>query len=315
MNRLSKILAFALLTIGATLALIAIYSSQTKNINIEQSQDKVVAKRERVSMVVAGRDLPAGHYLKIEDLKTIEVEKSTQLNPENIVSPSILLGRTTAVEIEKDKPISQSLLIEGIAGFLASGERAVSIKVDEASAVGSKLKPGDWVDVFVVLRRDGQEVDSTQARMVLPRKKLIAFGAKTQVNGHQADSKDKDTSNGIARTAVIAVQVQEVNRLLLAEQQGQVQLALRSPLDQNEPSADMLQRIPGLNVAKSLNQNVSIETSALDASLLALKMSDLGSDNTAGSVKVVEQMNKKVGASKGASVEVIRGSRREMVRY
>ncbi len=39
---------------------------------------------------------------------------------------------------------------------VAEGERAVAINIDEAIAVGYRIKPGDFVDVFFFLKQDKQ---------------------------------------------------------------------------------------------------------------------------------------------------------------
>lgn len=320
MNRVSKISAALLLIFGVIFGVFAIYSSQTnlnKSQNIHVANEKTLQARDEIQVVVASRDLPAGQNLRQEDLVIV---KRAQTSPETFLNPHLLIGRTTAVAVVSQAPVLKSHLIEGISSFLKEGERAVAIKVDEASAVGHKLKPGDWVDVFVVLRQDGQEVNATQSRMLLPRKRVIAYGAKTQSDAQDGDAKNNDPQNATARTAVLAVEVQEVNRLLLAEQQGQVQLALRSPLDHNEPSADMLKKIPGLNLSPESSQSVSFETHSLDSSLVALKMSELGSDRVATPVfnKSMHEAPRKLrkgSSSTEVAVEVLRGGRKEIIHY
>lgn len=320
MNRISKISAVALLVIGALLAVWALFSSQkitSPSVPVSASSG---TGTPQVEAVVAARHLPAGHWVTPED---VTMKNFAQMPSDGVAVASLVVGRTTAVEIAQDSAVQASSLLEGIAGLLAEGERAVSIKVDESSAVGHKLKPGDWVDVFVVLRRDGQEVESTQARMLMPRKKIMAYGEKIQGELKEDGSKNKDAQTATARTAVIAVPVQEVNRLLLAEQQGLLLLALRSPLDQNEPSADMLKQIPGLNVLPAANQDVSHETAALNASLHALKMSDLGGDvgnvlsRAPGKQLQVRAANRTLNTPtpNGAVVEIVRGKNKETIRY
>lgn len=317
MNKVSKIAAILFLIFGVLLAIFALYKNQSQPEIKNERVTSFAAQQPTVSIVVAARDLPAGHLLTDED---VLLEKVSKRMPENFSEPSLVVGRTTAQEISKNQALNHGQLIDGVAGLLATGERAVSIKVDEASAVGHKIKAGDWVDVFLVIRRDGQEVNSTQSRMLLPRKKVLAYGGNTSTPMQEEETNKQGKNNAVPRTAVLAVQVEEVNRLLLAEQQGQVLLALRSPLDQNEPSADMLERIPGLSVGTPLNQNVSTETSALNASLLALKMSDLGADVAISTAESVKQVSKKVkrqnvNAPTGTTVEMIRGNRKETVRY
>lgn len=318
-TKFSKIAAIALLVMGVILAVLAFFIAQQTP---EPKTNKSLVVRPEVkpfTAVVAARDLPAGHLLRAEDVTT---DTFAQMPAEGIAQLNLVVGRTAAVEIGKDQVVAHSSLLEGIAGLLAAGERAVSIQVDEASAVGHKLKPGDWVDVFVVLRRDGQELEATQARMLLPRKQIIAYGARIHGATQDDETKNKDGTSLTARTAVIAVQVQEVNRLLLAEQQGQVQLALRSPLDHHEPSPAMLQQIAGLTVPSGLPPGASSEVNALNASLLPFKTSDLGKEIGKATTPAISKTAVKPSSSQGraktsngVSVEVIRGTRKESIRY
>lgn len=323
MSRLTKFAAIALLLAGALLAVMALLNTQ------QSSQSEALpapqAALPQVAVVVTARDVPAGQVLTAAD---VSVQNMAQMPANGFGNASMVVGRSTSVELAQGTPVEARSLLDGLAGMLMVGERAVSIKVDEASAVGHKLQPGDWVDVFAVFRRDSQEVDTTQARMLLPRKKVLAYGAQLQTLP-QGDGKKKEEAKSadrqnppVARTAVIAVPVEEVNRLLLAEQQGQVLLALRSPLDQHEPSSDKLKHIAGLGVVAPLHQDVSKESAALDASLTALTMADLAKDTAAKATLSVKQAQPASvrrthvrAAPGGANVEVIKGVRKETLKY
>jgi pilus assembly protein CpaB len=319
MSKISKLIAIVLLIFGFALAAFSLFSSGNKK-SIDKEYVDVSREHKLFDVVVANKDLSPGHSLRKEDL---EIKREPEMIAGSFKDMNDAVGKTVAQDIQKDKAIFRSQLVGGVAGLVMEGERAVSIKVDEASAVGHKIQPGDWVDVFVVLKRDSQEINATQARMVLPRRKVIAYGARIHGESIEEDSKNKESA-AVARTAVIAVKVEEVNRLLLAEQQGQVQLALRNPLDQNEPSADMLKQLPGLSVRKGLNQDVSDATAAINDSLAAIRVEDLAKE--VGSVLAMDKVAGKPGqirkkssstqvAESGVVVEVIRGTRKETVRY
>lgn len=314
MTKFSKLAAIVLLLMGVLLATMALLSAKRQGTPASESVIPQAAE-PKISVVVAARSIPAGHVLVSDD---VSVQNMAQLPPQGFGVASLVVGRSAAVEIAQGAPVLSGSLLEGLAGLLAAGERAVSIKVDEASAVGHKLKPGDWVDVFAVLRRDSQEVDASQALMLLPKKQVLAYGAHIQGEPPADDKKSQGGQSAAARTAVIAVQVEEVNRLLLAEQQGQVLLALRSPLDQYEPSADKLKQFAGLNVATDSHPTVSKEVAALDASLTALTMAQLAQQavaKTKVSASPAKTPTARAVRASGMPVEVIRGTRKETVRY
>lgn len=323
MSKLTKFAAIALLLVGALLAVVALFNTQQSS--HPEALPAPQAAVPQIAVVVASRDVPAGRVLTADD---VSVQNMAQMPVGGFGSAAMVVGRSTSVELAQGTAVATHSLLDGLAGMLSVGERAVSIKVDEASAVGHKLQPGDWVDVFAVFRRDSQEVDTTQARMLLPRKKVLAYGAQLQTPP-QGDGKKKEEAKSadrqnaaVARTAVIAVPVEEVNRLLLAEQQGQVLLALRSPLDQHEPSSDKLKHIAGLGVVTPLHQDVSKESAALDSSLTALTMADLAKDTGAKPTLSVKQAQPASAARvhvraapSGANVEVIKGVRKETLKY
>jgi len=323
MNKFSKFTAIALLLVGVLLAAIALLG--TGRTGTPDGNPVQVVSAPQIAVVVAAKDVPAGHVLTAAD---VSVQNMSSMPSQGFASAALVVGRSTAVELAQGAPVVVASLLDGLSGMLVAGERAVSIKVDEASAVGHKLQPGDWVDVFVVLRRDSQEVDATQARMLLPRKKILAYGAQLQPQPQIAakkteEPKSSDRQNqNAARTAVIAVQVEEVNRLLLAEQHGQVLLALRSPLDQHEPSSDKLKQIAGIGVSTSLHQDVNKESAALDSSLTALTIVDLSKVVMAKETSFAKPNSPGVATSRqvrpvstGASVEMIKGTRKETLRY
>lgn len=260
-----------------------------------------------VSMVVASKALPAGHLLQAEDVR---LQPVAMLPPGAVALEASVLGRTLAQPAAEGDPVIASRLLGGIAAGLQAGERAVAIKVDESSAVGHKLAPGDWVDVLVVLRKDSQEVDATQARQLLARKRVLAYGSQME-GAAGKDGVDEAARNGQPpRTAVLAVQAQEVNALLLAERQGQVLLALRNPLDRED--APSRAAVPSTEV-------VVLEQLARTAPGRALPPSQTAPLLTAhhGLPPAARRPGGEGSPPRatGLAVEVLRGNRSETVHY
>lgn len=249
MHKWFKFLAAGLVLLGVLLAGAAWMLSPPAPSAAAPAQAAVAPVQPQQRIWVASRDLPAGQVLAASDVRVQAVEQP----PAGALPESApVLGRGTAQPLAAGQPVVVGSLLSGMAGLLQQGERAVAIKVDESSAVGHKLQPGDWVDVFVVLRRDGQEVGDTQARLLLSRKRVLAYGAQVEaahpgpVAATASAEKTKPDSAADAgrnatpaRTAVVAVAFDDVNRLLLAERQGQVLLALRSPLEPADAAAPM----------------------------------------------------------------------------
>lgn len=303
MHKGFKFVALALVVLGGGLAWMAFLVSGPAKAPVAPTPGAVAPS---VSMVVASKALPAGHLLQAEDVR---LQPVAMLPPGAVALEASVLGRTLAQPAAEGDPVIASRLLGGIAAGLQAGERAVAIKVDESSAVGHKLAPGDWVDVLVVLRKDSQEVDATQARQLLARKRVLAYGS--QMEGAGKDGADEAARTGQPpRTAVLAVQAQEVNALLLAERQGQVLLALRNPLDRED--APSRAAVPSTEV-------VVLEQLARTAPGRALPPSQTASLLTAhhGLPPAARRPGGEGSPPRatGLAVEVLRGNRSETVHY
>lgn len=148
-----------------------------------------------------------------------------------------VLGREPIVALGIGVPLIGSQLSSGLALQVTPGQRAVAVMVDEVIGVGNRVQPGDYVDVFLVMRKDGQEVDGSQAKLLLPHLRVLAFGA-VAVSESPQKAQDGSVSRKVeqARTAVLSVPVEAVSRLAMAHQSGRLLLALRNPADEAEPT-------------------------------------------------------------------------------
>jgi len=304
MHKGFKFVALALVVLGGGLAWMAFLVSGSAKAPAAPAPGAVAPP---VSMVVASRALPAGHLLQAEDVR---LQPVAMLPPGAVALEASVLGRTLAQPAAEGDPVIASRLLGGIAAGLQPGERAVAIKVDESSAVGHKLAPGDWVDVLVVLRKDSQEVDATQARQLLARKRVLAYGSQMEGAAGKDGADEAARTGQPPRTAVLAVQAQEVNALLLAERQGQVLLALRNPLDREEapsraavpsPEVVVLEQLARTAPGRALppSQTASLLTAHHGLPPAARRPGGEGSPPRAT----------------GLAVEVLRGNRSETVHY
>jgi len=148
-----------------------------------------------------------------------------------------VVGREPIVALGMGVPLIGSQLSSGLALQVTPGQRAVAVMVDEVIGVGNRVQPGDYVDVFLVMRKDGQEVDGSQAKLLLPHLRVLAFGT-VAVNESAQKAQDGGTARKteLARTAVLSVPVEAVSRLAMAHQSGRLLLALRNPADDAEPT-------------------------------------------------------------------------------
>jgi pilus assembly protein CpaB len=196
-------------------------------------------------VVVTTRRVAAGETLAADALQVVRLPIGP---PGALREASAAVGRVPVNELAAGALVMEGGLAAGLALRLAEGERAVAIRADEVLGVANRVQPGDFVDVFLMLKTDGREVARSQARLLLSRQRVLAYGSAS-VDGMPA------TENGAggavparpleaARTAVLAVPVQDVARLALAEANGRLLLALRHPGDTALPDAALFATLP-----------------------------------------------------------------------
>ncbi|WP_071334384.1 Flp pilus assembly protein CpaB [Burkholderia contaminans] len=298
-NNLTKIIAGLLIAIAVLLGVYA-WVLGRKPADVTPVASTIAT--QSVPVVVTTRALPAGQPIPADALK---VQQSTAAPQGAFADPLQLVGRVPAADIPAQAAIVASALSSGLAEQIAPGERAVSIKVDETNAVGNRVRPGNYVDVFVNLKRDGTgvaiggtstaEIVNTQARLLMSKIRVLSFGDATT---------DRDSSNGSVvgmRTAVLAVPTAQVDALTLAEQSGRLVLALRNPRDDD---------VAAQTVAVRVSDDKSPSALAATGVVLGeLSKSATAPAPRAAPARVVTRH------SSGGGIEVIRGGRTEMVAY
>lgn len=249
-------------------------------------------------VVVLAQDVPAGHKLGTEDLKLTQLSVAV---PSSFSHPSEALGHTTTVALRTDAPLFEQQLLNGLALQLEPGQRAVSIAVNEKMAAGHRVRPGDFVDVFVNLDSESSDqspVDS-QSRLLMARARVLAYGGASVENPpptptQQQQAEQAQDAQGISRrnsnqasrdaqslnpenakTAVLAIPLDDVQRLSLAEKYGELTLALRHPDDLAVPDARFFTALPAVLRPRpgSLGKDESLE--GLDRAFAGLRYHDL----------------------------------------
>ncbi|WP_057093874.1 Flp pilus assembly protein CpaB [Comamonas thiooxydans] len=280
-----------------------------------------------LSVVVAAQAVPAGQALKAEDLQLMQLPAK----PDGALGEiQAAIGSVPAVDIPKGAPVLQGQMVTGLALKLSEGERAVAVKVDESIGAGNRIRPGDFVDVFFALRRDGNEIDQSQARLLLSRKRVLAYGSASVDAVTTAEKTEGKQANGPdnARTAVLAVPVAEVNQLLLGGSSGSLLLALRNPTDMTEPDREKFAPLPGVLTVAMTKGSVAAPLEGADAAQAGVAMSSLaGSAGTsaarmsaakpmsAGVTKPAVPRTRTASADSSLPVEFVRGANSQTVRY
>jgi pilus assembly protein CpaB len=271
-------------------------------------------------VVVATKPLPAGQAIEAGALRVAQLP----INPAGaFMAVAEAVGRVPVFDLGTGAPLLENQLVSGLALRLEPGERAVAVKADEVMGVANSVRPGDFVDVFFALKADGRDVDRSQSRLLLARKRVLAFGTAS-VDGMptsgegRGNQKPQAGNQQPARTAVLAVPVEDVNRLALGEANGRLLLALRHPNDTAEPDPTLFAE---LQTALQPARRSGGALTGMDRALAGLTTQDLAAGGGAAGTRRPAQPGAApravlaTAAPTGHEVEIIRGDRRDTVRY
>jgi pilus assembly protein CpaB len=193
----------------------------------------------KASVVLAARDLPVGHPVSAEDVRT--VEWPADLVPAGYYSQAAdVVGRGLISGVRTNEPLLASKLAEpgsraGLPILIPEGMRAMSIAVDQVVGVAGFVIPQTRVDVLLTIQPPGQTETITQ--IILQNLTVLTAGQVVQRN----DAGDPITVNVVT----LMVTPDQAERLSLATSQGRIQLALRNMLDIEDATTQGI-RVSGL---------------------------------------------------------------------
>jgi pilus assembly protein CpaB len=207
-----------------------------------------------VEVVVAKEDISARTVLRPEMLTLQRVPEEAR-HPQAYSNVDDVVGRVTFVPITANEQILSSKLVadraaSGLSFIIPPGKRAVSIGVSEVIGAGGLILPGDHVDIIGIF--DAGTMGKDMAVMVLQNIEVLAVAQQLQGDAGerksavdqarqalaparkdgQAATKPEEPQaapkpNPKAATVTVAVNPEEAQRLVLAEANGSLRLALR----------------------------------------------------------------------------------------
>ncbi|SOE66483.1 pilus assembly protein CpaB [Burkholderia sp. D7] len=271
MANITRILAVSLIVLAVLLGIFAWTISRRPVAPVPQ----IVQGQASFPVVVATRDLPPGKPI---DADALTLHMAPSRGAGEFADATALVGRVPLIAITANTPLSEANLTTGLADAIAPGERAIAVRVDEGNAVGNRVRPGNFVDVFFMLKRDmaagpgaDAEVDATQARLLLSKVRVLSFGDATLPGTSDAGDANANAANAPrgagARTAVLAVRTADIDALTLAEGAGRLVLALRNPADTD--IAEPLAMAPLLTSLRIPNNGASRAAAGLSLEALA----------------------------------------------
>lgn len=121
--------------------------------------------------VVAAQEISAGTDITDEMVRVSDVPEDLLVSGA-IEDTELVVGETARVTIAEGEQVTSSKLgvpvpDKGISGVIPAGLRGVAIEVDEVTAVGGLLLPGDRVDIVVTTRINQPDNGAGQTEYIL----------------------------------------------------------------------------------------------------------------------------------------------------
>lgn len=320
MSSLSKIIAGILLVAGIVLAFLA-WRLASHTPAPAPAAPPVAANEAPAAppvtfhpVVVAREAIPAGTRIDAGKMLAVAQWQVKLSNSFDTAAP--LDGAVTRVDVAVGDPIVPSLLAQGLAKQLKPGERALAVAVDEVIGGGNRIAPGDLVDVFFMIEKS-QEVPGGQARLLQSQLRVLAYGTHS-VDGPEEKSVLQQGPGQPAKTAVLAVPVEQINDLILASRAGRLQLALRPVGDDATPDVDLFAKRGTV-----LSTRADLTPAQREALLTGPNRAFAGDSlvQLDGSTTAARAPTPRVaapaggGGGAGRTIEIVRGDKSERVRY
>jgi pilus assembly protein CpaB len=254
-NRLPLILGLVLGLVAFVLVLVVLTGAEDKT-----STGGGGGSSEGVPVVVAASDIAAGTRISAEMLVVKNVPQGDLLSGA-FTSTEGLVGQVTRVALLPGEQVIQGKVINSttigefganapLALLLEPGQRGVSVQVSSLIGAGGNIRPGDFVDIILIVETKPENPDPQQqgttdqfAATIVQNVEVLAVDTERAATSANA-STDPDAAkeeNEAATTVTLAVSTIQGEVLAMADEcgrnhTGRLALALRGPGDTNKIS-------------------------------------------------------------------------------
>ncbi len=222
-KKLSIILALVLASMGAVM--IRNYIAQTEK--------KFVREEKKAYVLIAATNIPAGTTID-ETMVKFDAVPERYIQPKAINSQSLVIGKRAIADIFPGEQIMSTKLTlavkdTSLAMRTPQGKRAMALTVPFLSAVGGKVRPGDYVDMVGTFpynaQVDGKQI--TEMVSVTLFQNVLVLG----IEGGAPAERGKPAPAPTDLVVTLALSPKEIALLTYALDQGRLRLVLRPPLE------------------------------------------------------------------------------------
>jgi pilus assembly protein CpaB len=176
-----------------------------------------------VTVLTAAIDIPLGTRMESRHVAPIQMLAET-VPASAFKDFKAVEGKVAVAEIMQGEMLLAPRFADqssgsALAAVVGENMRAVSVRVNDVVGVAGFLLPGNRVDVVAAYKDRADTLSETVVQNV----KVLAID--------QTAASDKNEPV-VVRAVTLEVTPQDAEKLILAEQRGSIQLALRNPLDE-----------------------------------------------------------------------------------
>ena len=266
-NKMWLLVALAVV-LGLVAAMLTSSYLKSREQTLEVEAKKRASGGPTVEVVAARMNIPRGMVLGTENLSKREILA-------DLVTEEMLLvrdferidGVKSTRPIQAGWPIRLADVTEKAKGFadgLEEGLRAITIDVDEINSMAQMVKPGNMVDLMLIVPDKYDSDGGFRAVLVLQKVKVLATGQSTAPSAGNKGGPASDYANpgGSAprySNFTFEVTPQNAARIALAQQVGKIRAVLRGNEDSTEVS------LANINTRSMLNTGVNAIKSSKSA--------------------------------------------------
>jgi len=180
-------------------------------------------------VVVAAADIGQGARILPASLQLTDWPTGS-LPPGAITDIKLLEGRIARGEIARGEPVLESKLapagtLGGLSSVVASGKRAMTVRVNDVVGVAGFALPGNYVDILVNLAPTNSDLAQNAgsiSKIVLERILVLAVAQESAVD---------DTKPRVVNAVTLELTPDQVEKLDLARSIGSLSLVLRNQVE------------------------------------------------------------------------------------
>jgi len=189
-------------------------------------KDAYVEQGNFVQVAVALQYIPAKTPISPQMFAMKEIP-AHYVNNDAAVDPKEVSGKLSKTPLYQDEQILRSKVAgsgdppEELAFIVPTGQRAVTVAVNEVSGIAGMIRPGDRIDVLVTFEEE-VEKEKKMTSLILQKIRVLATDRSMSATVGQGGQE------GIYQTITLAVTPQQAQSLVLATEHGNTRMMLRS---------------------------------------------------------------------------------------